>query len=154
MDNAIGSSAPAVRAKGVNFAHGQGNARNQVLFDISIEIPPGQFVVMTGPSGSGKTSLLTLIGGLRTMQQGQINTLGHDLSHLSLHDLVRMRRDIGFIFQMHNLFEALTATENVRMALQLGGLSSSEVRLRAREMLEQFGPADRLDYKPHSLFRA
>jgi putative ABC transport system ATP-binding protein len=146
-----GSLAPAVRAQGINFAYGRGDARTQVLFDISIEIPPGQFVVMTGPSGSGKTTLLTVIGGLRSMQQGQIDVLGHDLSHLSSHDLVRIRREIGFIFQMHNLFEALTATENVRMALQLGGLSSREVRLRAREMLEQFGLADRLDYKPHSL---
>jgi putative ABC transport system ATP-binding protein len=63
-----GSLAPAVRAQGVNFAYGRGDARTQVLFDISIEIPPGPFVVVTGPSGSGKTTLLTLIGGLRTMQ--------------------------------------------------------------------------------------
>ena len=151
MGNAIGSSAPALRAKGINFAYGQGNARNQVLFDISIEIPPGQFVVMTGPSGSGKTTLLTLLGGLRTAERGRIDILGHDLSHLSSHDLVRVRREIGFIFQMHNLFEALTASENVRMALQLGQLDSRQVRQRAREILEQFGLADRLDYKPHSL---
>ena len=134
-----GRSAPAVRAQGINFAYGRGDARTQVLFDISIEIPPGQFAVMTGPSGSGKTTLLTVIGGLRSMQQGQLDVLGHDLSHLSSHDLVRIRREIDFIFQMHNLFEALTATENVRMALQLGWLSSREVRLRARELLEQFG---------------
>ena len=62
-----GSLAPAVRAQGINFAYGWGDARPQVLFDISIEIPPGQFAVMTGPSGSGKTTLLTVIGGLTTM---------------------------------------------------------------------------------------
>jgi putative ABC transport system ATP-binding protein len=151
MDNAIGSFAPAVRAQGVNFAYGKGDARNPVLFDISIEIPSGQFVVMTGPSGSGKTTLLTLIGALRTAQEGRLEILGHDLSHLSSRDLVRLRREIGFIFQMHNLFESLTATQNVRMALQLGALGSSEIRLRANEMLEQFDLADRLDYRPHSL---
>lgn len=151
MGNAISLLAPAVWAQGISFAYGQGDARNQVLFDISIEIPPGQFVVMTGPSGSGKTTLLTLLGGLRTAQQGQVYLLGHDLSHLRSHDLVRIWREIGFIFQRHNLFEALSAMENVRMALDLGGLSSGEVRRRAREMLEQFGLADRLDYKPRSL---
>ena len=151
MDNAIGSFGPAVRAQGISFAYGQGESRNPVLFDISIEIPPGQLVVMTGPSGSGKTTLLTLLGGLRTAQNGRIDLLGHDLSHLRSHDLVRIRREIGFIFQRHNLFGSLTATENVRMALQLGDLSSGEVRPRAREMLEQFGLAHRLDHKPHSL---
>jgi putative ABC transport system ATP-binding protein len=151
MDNTVGSLAPAVRAQEINFAYGKGDSYNQVLFDISIEIPPGQFVVMTGPSGSGKTTLLTLVGGLRTAPQGQIDILGHDLSHLSSHDLVRVRREIGFIFQMHNLFEALTASENVRMALELGRLSSKEVRQRASAMLEQLGLANRLDYKPHSL---
>jgi ABC transporter len=119
MDNAIGSLAPAVRARGISFAYGQGDACNQVLFDISIEIPPGQFVVMTVPSGSGKTTLLTLLGGLRTAQQGQIDLLGHDLWHLHSHHLVRIRREIGFIFQRHNLFESLTATENVRMVSSL-----------------------------------
>jgi putative ABC transport system ATP-binding protein len=147
----LGSLAPAVRARGVSFAYGQGDARNQVLFDISIEIPPGQLVVMTGPSGSGKTTLLTLLGGLRTAQEGRIELIGHDLSHLRSHDLVPIRREIGFIFQRHNLFEALTATENVRMALQLGGLSSGGMRWRAREMLEQFGLANRLDHMPHAL---
>jgi putative ABC transport system ATP-binding protein len=151
MDVVPGALAPAVSAQGLNFAYGQGDSRNQVLFDVSIEIPPGQLVVMTGPSGSGKTTLLTLIGGLRSMQQGRIDILGHDLSHLSARDLVRTRREIGFIFQMHNLFGSLTALENVRMALQLGGLSSHEMRHRAHEMLDQFGLGERADYKPHSL---
>src|SRR5213078_1716865 len=57
-------------------------SRNQVLFDNRIDIRPGQLVVMTGPSGSGKTTLLTLIGGLRTVQEGRIEVLGHNLSGL------------------------------------------------------------------------
>ena len=151
MDVAVGPIDPVVRAHSIDFAYGQGDSRNQVLFDISIEIPPGQLVVMTGPSGSGKTTLLTLIGGLRSMQDGQIEILGHDLSRLSPRDLVRTRREIGFIFQMHNLFEALTATENVKMALQLGGLSAAEMHQRACAMLEELGLGERLGYKPRSL---
>ena len=61
------ATAPVVRAEGVNFSYGEGEARYQVLFDNGLEIAPGQLVVMTGPSGSGKTTLLTLIGALRSL---------------------------------------------------------------------------------------
>ncbi|MFZ2007288.1 MAG: ATP-binding cassette domain-containing protein, partial [Stellaceae bacterium] len=107
------ASAPsrAIHLEGVDFAYGQGQARYRVLFDISLQMPPGQLAVLTGPSGSGKTTLLTLIGGLRSLQKGRIEVLGHDLSGLSATALVPVRRDIGFIFQMHNLFDSLTATE-------------------------------------------
>ena len=133
----LSTEAPAVRAEGVNFFYGEGDSRNQVLFDNRIDIRPGQLVVMTGPSGSGKTTILTLIGGLRSVQQGRIEVLGHDLSGLGGGELVRMRRNIGFIFQMHNLFESLTAYENVKMAVQLAGeRSSGVVRERIVGMLE------------------
>ena len=144
--------APVVRVDGVNFAYGEGDAQNQVLFDIGLEVAPGQLVVMTGPSGSGKTTLLTLVGALRSLQQGYIEILGHDLSRLGPRGLVRVRRDVGFIFQMHNLFEALTAYENVKMAMQLtGGSSAAEMRQRGVEMLERLGLGARIDYKPRSL---
>jgi putative ABC transport system ATP-binding protein len=144
-------SALAVRAAAIDFHYGQGESRNQVLFDISIEIPPGQLVVMTGPSGSGKTTLLTLIGGLRTMQQGHLELLGQDVTQLGAAELVRVRREIGFIFQMHNLFESLTAVENVRMALQLGSLSPAGMHDRAHEILEQLGLGARIGHKPRAL---
>jgi putative ABC transport system ATP-binding protein len=151
MDVAVTTLAPAVRVEGVDFSYGQGESRNQVLFDIAIEIPPGQLVVMTGPSGSGKTTFLTLIGGLRTIQQGRIEILGRDLSRLGASELVRVRREIGFIFQLHNLFDSLSAVENVRMGLQLGGLPPAEVHTRAQDMLERLGLGNRLDHKPRSL---
>jgi putative ABC transport system ATP-binding protein len=147
----LGFPSPVVRAGAIDFAYGQGTARNQVLFDVSIEVPPGQLVVMTGPSGSGKTTFLTLIGGLRTLQHGRVEILDRDLSQLSPRELVRVRREIGFIFQMHNLFGSLSAIENVRMALELGDLPPEETRRRAREMLEQVGLGDRVNYKPRSL---
>ena len=148
----LSTEAPAVRAEGVNFFYGEGDSRNQVLFDNRIDIRPGQLVVMTGPSGSGKTTILTLIGGLRSVQQGRIEVLGHDLSGLGGGELVRMRRNIGFIFQMHNLFESLTAYENVKMAVQLAGeRSSGVVRERIVGMLERLGLAHRIDHKPHAL---
>jgi len=142
---------PALRAEGVNFAYGEGAARFRVLFDIALEMPPGQLAVLTGPSGSGKTTLLTLLGGLRTLQQGRIEVLGHDLAGLSARELVPVRRDIGFIFQMHNLFDSLTATENVRMALELGRRPHREIRKAAQDMLIRLGLGKRLDAKPRQL---
>jgi putative ABC transport system ATP-binding protein len=148
----LASEAPAVRAEGVNFSYGEGEARFQVLFENRIAIAPGQLVVMTGPSGSGKTTLLTLIGGLRSLQEGRIEVLGHDLSGLGARELVRVRRDIGFIFQLHNLFESLTAYENVKMAVQLAGVGSAAgVRERAVGMLQRLGLGHRIEHKPHSL---
>jgi putative ABC transport system ATP-binding protein len=148
----VPGEAPVARADDVNFFYGDGDSRNQVLFDIGLEVLPGQLVVMTGPSGSGKTTLLTLVGALRSLQRGRMEVLGHDLSQLDAGALVRVRRDIGFIFQMHNLFEALSAFENVKMSLQLSsGLSGAEMRERGVGMLERLGLGHRIDYKPRSL---
>ena len=148
----LGTDDPLVRADSLNFFYGEGESRFQVLFDIGIDVLPGQLIVMTGPSGSGKTTLLTLIGALRSLQQGRLEVLGRDLSHLDAGELVRVRRGIGFIFQMHNLFEALSAYENVKMALQLaGGLSAAEMRRRGVAMLERLGLGQRINHKPRSL---
>jgi putative ABC transport system ATP-binding protein len=145
------ASEPVVRIEGLNHYYGEGEARNQVLFDNRIEIPAGQLVVMTGPSGAGKTTLLTLIGALRSIQEGRIEVLGRDLSRLGGGELVGIRRDIGFIFQMHNLFDALSAFENVKMAAQLGDTPPAEMRRRGTGILERLGLGHRIDYKPRFL---
>jgi putative ABC transport system ATP-binding protein len=116
---------PVLRIRGVNHHFGEGETRTQVLFDNNLEVMPGELVIMSGPSGSGKTTILTLIGGLRTLQDGQIevwNPDAGDYAHLlglPEENLVRVRRLIGFIFQRHNLFDSLTALQNVRMAQRL-----------------------------------
>ena len=142
---------PVVRVEALSHYYGEGLARNQVLFGNSIEIPAGQLVVMTGPSGAGKTTLLTLIGALRSAHEGRIDVLGHDLSRLGGSELVEVRRGIGFIFQMHNLFEALSAYENVKMAAQLGEAPPGEMRRRCAGILERLGLGHRIDYKPRFL---
>jgi putative ABC transport system ATP-binding protein len=142
---------PVVRVHGLDHYYGEGEARNQVLFGNSIEIPAGQLVVMTGPSGAGKTTLLTLIGALRSAQEGRIDVLGRDLSQLGGSELVEVRRDIGFIFQMHNLFDALSAYENVKMAAQLADGALGETRQRCAGILELLGLGHRIDHKPRFL---
>src|ERR1700745_3883360 len=133
------SQHPVVAVEGLNHYYGEGQARNQVLFDNRIEIPVGQLVVMTGPSGAGKTTLLTLIGALRSPQEGGIEWLGRDLSRLGAGELVEVRRDIGFIFQMHNLFEALSAYENVKMAAQIGEAPTAGIKQRGPGILQRPG---------------
>jgi putative ABC transport system ATP-binding protein len=142
---------PVVRVDGLNHYYGEGEARNQVLFNNHIEIPAGQLVVMTGPSGAGKTTLLGLIGALRSVHEGRVEVLGRDLSRLGAGDLVEVRRDIGFIFQMHNLFEALSAYENVKMAAQLGDAPTTELWRRGTGILQRLGLGHRIGYKPRFL---
>jgi putative ABC transport system ATP-binding protein len=145
------SAEAVVRVARLNHFYGEGATRNQVLFDNEIDVPPGELVVMTGPSGAGKTTLLTLIGALRSVQEGSIEVLGRDLSRLAPRGLVEVRRDIGFVFQMHNLFDALTAYENVKMAMQLGHARPEAMRRRGSEILERLGLGHRIDYKPRQL---
>jgi len=142
---------PVVRVEALDHFYGEGVARNQVLFDNRIAISAGELVVMTGPSGAGKTTLLTLIGALRSVQAGRMEVLGHNLSRLPPHGLVEVRRNIGFIFQMHNLFDALSAYENVKMAMQLAHLPPKGMRQHGTEILDRLGLGHRVDYKPHLL---
>lgn len=142
---------PVVRIAGLQHYYGKGDLRKQVLFDNHLEIAPGEMVILTGPSGSGKTTLLTLIGGLRTVQEGEVQVLDKELHGLAPRALVEVRRRIGFIFQAHNLFESLTAFQNVLLALELGDLDGPGRYARAQEILEALGLGHRLHYKPEAL---
>ncbi|MEA5448473.1 ATP-binding cassette domain-containing protein [Leptolyngbya sp. CCNP1308] len=140
----------SVQVRHLDYFFGRGDLRKQVLFDISLDLHPGQIVIMTGPSGSGKTTLLTLIGALRSATEGSLQVLGKELVGMGNRQLVETRRNIGFIFQAHNLFESLTAAQNVEMAVELTGNFRGKRRL-AVDILSQVGLADRADYKPAAL---
>src|SRR5437763_6024624 len=140
-----------IRIRGLNYYYGQGETRKQVLSSNHFDAYEGQIVIMTGPSGSGKTTLLTLIGTLRTVQEGSLQVLGRELAGARPADLVQARRNIGFIFQAHNLFGSLTALQNVRMAMELFSFSESEIQERAKRLLTRLGLGERLDSKPDRL---
>jgi putative ABC transport system ATP-binding protein len=143
---------PAVSIKKLDFAYEEGGRPKQVLFGVELEIWPGEIVLLTGPSGCGKTTLLSLIGGLRTVQRGELHVLGHALHACVPNDLVKVRRQIGFIFQLHNLLEFLTARQNVQMALQLHPeLTRAEIEDRAGRMLEIVGLGPFMNSYPANL---
>ena len=136
----------------LNHYFGEGNLRKQVLFDINLEIKAGEIVIMTGPSGSGKTTLLTLMGGLRSAQEGSLKILGQEICGASKKQLTKLRRQIGYIFQAHNLMTFLTAKDNVRMSLELHDeFFQQDINAKATAMLEAVGLGDRVNYYPEKL---
>lgn len=141
----------AIRIRDLQHFYGEGDTGKQVLFDNNLDVRRGEIVIMTGPSGSGKTTLLTLIGTLRTVQSGKVSVLGHELNGASNNELVRVRKKLGFIFQAHNLFESLTALQNVRMAMELFPGNRKQMDERGKDMLTRLGLGHRIGYKPDSL---
>jgi len=119
---------------------------------VSLDISPGEIVILTGPSGSGKTTLLTLCGALRTVQSGSVRILGKELANASKEVLVGVRESVGVIFQAHNLLDALTARQNVALSLGLDKrLTNKQRNSRAERMLEVVGLGNRVDYYPDQL---
>ena len=141
----------AVRVRNLQYHFGEGELKKQVLFDNNLDVARGEIVIMTGPSGSGKTTLLTLIGTLRTVQDGSLKVLGRELFSAAPGQLIALRRELGFIFQAHNLFESLTALQNVKMALELFSLDGKANGTRGAEVLTRLGLGHRIHYKPGAL---
>ncbi|MEB3324189.1 MAG: ATP-binding cassette domain-containing protein [Cyanobacteriota bacterium] len=143
---------PVISLKHVNHWFGTGEARKHALKDITLDIYPGEIVICTGPSGSGKTTLLTMLGGLRSCMDGSLRILGEELHGASKEQLAKLRLNVGFIFQAHNLMMFLTARRNVRLSLELHDTyMEQDLDRLAAEMLEKVGLGDRLDYYPANL---
>ncbi len=150
-DRSEGIAGPAVRVEGLCHGFGSGEGRNQVLHDVCLELEAGEIVVLTGPSGSGKTTLLTLIGALRSVQEGRVTILGRELASLPLRDRIRLRREIGFIFQHHNLFDSLSALRNVMLGVEHRQIPRDEAVRLAQKALTRLDLRDRENYKPQTL---
>ncbi|MFN7529442.1 MAG: DevA family ABC transporter ATP-binding protein [Dolichospermum sp.] len=148
----ISSSETVISVSNLNHSFGKGALQKQVLFDINLQINAGEIVIMTGPSGSGKTTLLSLMGGLRSAQSGSLQILGQEMSGASKGQLTKLRRQIGYIFQAHNLMSFLTAKENVRMSLELQeNYFKGDINAKAIAMLEHVGLGEHINYYPENL---
>ncbi|MGI2904460.1 DevA family ABC transporter ATP-binding protein [Tolypothrix sp. VBCCA 56010] len=146
------STQPIISVQNLNHYFGSGELRKQALFDINLEIYPGDIVIMTGPSGSGKTTLLSLMGGLRSAQEGSLKILSEEMCKATKKQLTQIRRQIGYIFQAHNLMTFLTAKENVRMSLELHDeMLNQDMDAKALAMLNTVGLGNRANYYPENL---
>ena len=124
----------------------------QVLKGIDLHIDKGEVVSIVGPSGAGKTTLLQIMGTLDSADSGNIEIDGVDITALSSNRLADFRnRNIGFVFQFHQLLPEFTAEENVMIPALIAGTKRSEAKARCKELLAFLGLEDRAGHKPAEL---
>ena len=124
----------------------------QVLKGIDLTIYKGEVVSIVGPSGAGKTTLLQIMGTLDRADEGTVVINGIEVNKLKEKELSSFRnKQIGFVFQFHQLLPEFTALENVMMPALIGGISSGEALKRAKEILELLGLEERFSHKPAEL---
>ena len=141
-----------VRIRGVHKYFRRGSERVDVLNDLTLEVPKGEFLGLMGPSGSGKTTLLNLIAGLDKPSAGEVWVGDDCVSEMSESQLARWRtRRLGFVFQFYHLLPVLTAYENVELPLLLLPLTASQRRRQVLTALELVGLSDRLRHRPGQL---
>ena len=129
-----------------------GTVNSQVLYDVSLSINRGEFVAIMGHSGSGKSTLMNLLGCLDTPTSGHYWLAGRDVASLSEKELASVRNhNLGFVFQGFNLLKRMTALDNVATPLLYAGVSRTESRQRAQELLQQTGLGKFSEYQPNQL---
>lgn len=145
---------PAIETRVLSKIYGSGNTEVVAMRDVSFTIERGRVVALLGPSGAGKSTLLTAIGLINLPTSGSILINGVPVMEGStaLVDVRAFRRKhIGYVFQKANLIPFLTASENVRLALEINDVPPRSARQRAKELLEYLGVGDRMKNLPHML---
>jgi putative ABC transport system ATP-binding protein len=143
---------PLLVVEGLTKTFGEGRTLVRAVDGVSFQTDAGEITLVMGPSGSGKTTLLTMVGCLLRPDAGEVRIAGTRVSALSPGELPRIRRQlVGFVFQTFNLLEALSAQENVEVALNVAGVAGGEARRRARELLVEAGLEGRLDFHARDL---
>ena len=141
-----------LRASGVAKTFVLGKVEVPALRRVDMAVAAGEVVLLMGPSGSGKTTLLSILGCILTPSAGSVTVMGRETAGLPEPALARVRlAHFGFVFQAYNLFPTLRAAENVRVALDLRGLSGQDAKRRAAAALDAVGLADKADVLPRDL---
>ncbi|WP_068817481.1 ABC transporter ATP-binding protein [Phormidesmis priestleyi] len=142
----------AIVARGIEMIYQSGAERFRALKNIDLDVKRGDIQLLMGPSGSGKTTLLSILAGILTPTAGSVSLLGEEIFKLSGSKLAHFRlQNIGFIFQGFNLFPALTAIENVEVALNLKGIRKGAARQQALGLLDQVGLSQQAKRHPQDL---
>jgi putative ABC transport system ATP-binding protein len=142
----------AIAATGIQMAYRSGSETYHALKGVDLTVRVGDIQLLMGPSGSGKTTLLSILAGILTPTAGSVQLLGQDITQMSKAELARFRlQHIGFIFQGFNLFPALSALENVEVALNLKGVRGHAARQQGLELLEQVGLGNKAKNLPRDL---
>lgn len=137
---------------GVSKTYQKGKEKVEVLHNLDLQIPAGDFIAIMGPSGSGKTTLLNLLGGLDKPSSGTVKVGDAELSSMSNSQLSQWRStNVGFIFQFYNLLPVLTAQKNVELPLLLTNFGGKERAKRASIALDIVGLGDRAKHYPREL---
>jgi putative ABC transport system ATP-binding protein len=151
-DMKLSQAQTMIRAKGLSKVYREGTTELRALQDVDLEVRAGELTLLMGPSGSGKTTLLSILGCILRASGGKLEVLGKDVSSLPERELPRIRREgIGFVFQGFNLFPALTAAENVALALDVRGVRAAEAKKRGEELLAEVGLAQKARSFPADL---
>jgi putative ABC transport system ATP-binding protein len=148
----MASNGAVVKVANVHKYYTRGGETIDVLQDLSVEVPEGDFLALMGPSGSGKTTLLNLIGGLDRPSEGTVEVAGERIDRAPARKLARWRsRHIGFVFQVYNLLPILSAERNVELPLLLTDLNRAQRKKHVHTALEVVGLADRSKHYPRQL---
>jgi putative ABC transport system ATP-binding protein len=142
----------AVSCRGLVKAFGEGDTRTPVLRGVDLAIAAGEMTLLVGPSGCGKTTLISIIAGMMSSDQGSVEVFGESVTKVRRQDLARFRaRMIGFVFQQANLLPSLSALENAAVPLIIAGARKRDAYARANACLEQLGLAAHLRNLPAEL---
>jgi putative ABC transport system ATP-binding protein len=145
-------AARAIEARGVTKVYGEGTTAVHALHGVDLDVARGEVLLMMGPSGSGKTTLLSIMGAILGATGGSVRVNGEEIVGRPERDLPRIRLEhIGFVFQGFNLFPALTAADNVALALDVRGVRGREARTRAIAALASVGLEEKAGSYPADL---
>jgi putative ABC transport system ATP-binding protein len=141
-----------MEAVGVAKVLGSGAAQVHALKGVNLTVNGGELTLLMGPSGSGKTTLLSILGCMLTPTQGTVRVRGESVEGKDPEALAKLRREnIGFVFQSYHLFPTLTATDNVRLAIDVRGEAGKGARTKCREALERVGLSNKTSNYPRQL---
>ncbi|MGH1426869.1 MAG: lipoprotein-releasing ABC transporter ATP-binding protein LolD [Arenicella sp.] len=141
-----------LEARDLCKSYSEGQLQTTVLQGVNFQAKQGETIAIIGASGSGKSTLMHLLGGLDTVEEGEVLLAGQALSQMSGNDRGMLRnKHLGFVYQFHHLLGEFSAVENVSMPLRIRGVSAAHAQEQAREVLKTVGLEHRFEHRPGEL---